>query len=42
MHSPAQGERSIAELERYRDDCLMAVMAAIKTTKAKHGFDFAD
>jgi carnitine 3-dehydrogenase len=37
-----QGERSIAELERYRDDCLMAVMAAIKTTKAKHGFDFAD
>ncbi|KFX70481.1 3-hydroxybutyryl-CoA dehydrogenase [Pseudomonas taeanensis MS-3] len=37
-----QGERSIAELERYRDDCLMAVMDAIKATKAKHGFDFAD
>jgi carnitine 3-dehydrogenase len=37
-----QGERSIAELERYRDDCLMAVMDAIKATKAKHGFDCAD
>jgi carnitine 3-dehydrogenase len=37
-----QGERSIAELERYRDDCLMAVMEAIKTTKAKHGFAFAE
>ncbi|MDX1299169.1 MAG: L-carnitine dehydrogenase [Pseudomonas sp.] len=37
-----QGQRSIAELERYRDDCLMAVMDAIKATKAKHGFDFAD
>ncbi|MCG4453060.1 L-carnitine dehydrogenase [Pseudomonas sp. MMS21-TM103] len=37
-----QGERSIAELERYRDDCLLAVMEAIKATKAKHGFDFAE
>ncbi|WP_372876266.1 L-carnitine dehydrogenase [Pseudomonas sp.] len=37
-----QGERSIAELERYRDDCLLAVMEAIKTTKAKHGFAFAE
>ncbi|GLK86984.1 L-carnitine dehydrogenase [Pseudomonas turukhanskensis] len=37
-----QGQRSIAELERYRDDCLMAVLDAVKTTKAKHGFAFAD
>ena len=31
------GERSIADWERYRDDCLMAVQAAIKATKLKHG-----
>ena len=31
------GKHSIADLERYRDDCLLAVQAAIKTTKAKHG-----
>ncbi|MGX5217709.1 L-carnitine dehydrogenase [Pseudomonas segetis] len=37
-----QGERSIAELERYRDDCLIAVQEAIRQTKAKHGLDFAD
>jgi carnitine 3-dehydrogenase len=37
-----QGTRSIAELERYRDDCLLAVLAAIKETKARHGFDFAE
>lgn len=37
-----QGTRSIAELERYRDDCLLAVLAAIKGTKANHGFDFAE
>lgn len=37
-----QGEHSIAELERYRDDCLIAVQEAIRQTKAKHGFDFAD
>ncbi len=29
--------RSIADWERYRDDCLMAVQAAIKSTKLKHG-----
>ena len=29
--------RSIADWERYRDDCLMAVQAAIKATKLKHG-----
>jgi carnitine 3-dehydrogenase len=37
-----QGRRSTAELERYRDDCLLAVLAAIKETKARHGFDFAE
>lgn len=37
-----QGQRSIAELERYRDDCLLAVLAAVKDTKARHGFDFAE
>lgn len=37
-----QGERSIAELERYRDDCLIAVQEAIRQTKARHGLDFAD
>lgn len=31
------GKHSIANLERYRDDCLLAVQAAIKATKAKHG-----
>ncbi|OHC45784.1 MAG: 3-hydroxybutyryl-CoA dehydrogenase [Pseudomonadales bacterium RIFCSPLOWO2_02_FULL_63_210] len=36
------GERSIAELERYRDDCLLAVLGAIKQTKAQHGFAFAE
>lgn len=40
--SEQQGSRSIAELERYRDDCLLAVLGAIKDTKTKHGFAFAD
>jgi carnitine 3-dehydrogenase len=31
------GERSIADWERYRDDCLMAVQEAIKATKLQHG-----
>lgn len=31
------GGKSIAELERYRDDCLMAVQAAVRATKIKHG-----
>ena len=30
---------SIADLERYRDDCLMAVQEAIRATKLKHGMD---
>lgn len=40
--SEQQGNRSIAELERYRDDCLLAVLGAIKDTKARHGFAFVD
>lgn len=34
------GERSIAALERYRDDTLLAVLEAVKTSKAKHGLAF--
>ena len=36
------GERSIAALERYRDDTLLAVLDAVKTSKAKHGMAFGD
>lgn len=32
-----QGEHSIAALERYRDDCLLAVMEAVRVSKARHG-----
>lgn len=31
------GSHSIAQMERYRDDCLMAVQEAIRATKIKHG-----
>ncbi len=31
------GKHSIADLERYRDDCLLAVQAAVHATKIKHG-----
>ena len=31
------GKHSIADLERYRDDCLLAVQAAVNATKLKHG-----
>ena len=31
------GSHSIADLERYRDDCLMAVQQAVRATKIKHG-----
>ena len=31
------GRHSIAELERYRDDCLLAVQDAVRATKLKHG-----
>ncbi|TLX53861.1 L-carnitine dehydrogenase [Stutzerimonas nosocomialis] len=37
-----QGRRSLAELERYRDDCLLAVLDALRETKARHGFAFED
>ncbi|GLX16271.1 L-carnitine dehydrogenase [Pseudomonas straminea] len=37
-----QGQRSLAELERYRDDCLLAVLNAVRQTKARHGFAFED
>lgn len=40
--SEQRGERSIASLERYRDDCLLAVLDAVKSTKAKHGLNFSD
>jgi carnitine 3-dehydrogenase len=36
------GGRSIADMERYRDDCLLAIMAAIRETKARHGMSFED
>ncbi|HHW2021933.1 TPA: hypothetical protein ACUUEY_006011, partial [Pseudomonas aeruginosa] len=26
----------------YRDDCLLAVLGAIRETKARHGFAFAE
>jgi carnitine 3-dehydrogenase len=36
------GSHSISALERYRDDCLLAVLEAVKATKAKHGMAFSD
>ncbi|MDZ5604053.1 L-carnitine dehydrogenase [Pseudomonas sp. RP23018S] len=36
------GERSIAALERYRDDTLLAVLDAVQASKARHGMAFAD
>ncbi|PYC27864.1 L-carnitine dehydrogenase [Pseudomonas mosselii] len=36
------GERSIAALERYRDDTLLAVLEAVKSSKASHGMAFSD
>lgn len=36
------GTHSISALERYRDDCLLAVLEAVKTTKAKHGMSFSE
>ncbi|HGY9627669.1 L-carnitine dehydrogenase [Pseudomonas juntendi] len=36
------GERSIAALERYRDDTLLAVLDAVKNSKASHGMAFGD
>lgn len=36
------GERSIGALERYRDDCLLAVLDAVRVTKARHGMSFTE
>ena len=36
------GDRSIAALERYRDDTLLAVLDAVKNSKARHGMAFGD
>jgi carnitine 3-dehydrogenase len=36
------GRHSISGLERYRDDCLLAVLEAVKTTKEKHGMSFSE
>jgi len=36
------GTHSIADLERYRDDCLMAVQAAVRATKIKHGISLEE
>ena len=36
------GQHSIADLERYRDDCLMAVQDAVRATKLKHGISLDD
>jgi carnitine 3-dehydrogenase len=36
------GKHSISALERYRDDCLLAVLEAVKTTKEKHGMSFSE
>lgn len=34
-----QGERSIKALERYRDDCLLGVQAAVAAAKVRHGLN---
>jgi carnitine 3-dehydrogenase len=36
------GQHSIADLERYRDDCLMAVQEAVRSTKIRHGIPLDD
>jgi len=40
--SAQQADRSIKELERYRDDGIITVLAAVREAKARHGFDFDD
>lgn len=37
-----QGGRSLEELQRYRDDGIVSVLAAVREAKARHGFDFDD
>ena len=36
------GQHSIAALESYRDDCLLAVMEAVNATRLKHGMTIND
>src|SRR5476649_1677284 len=36
------GSHSISAVEAYRDDCLLAVLEAVRVTKAKHGMAFED
>jgi carnitine 3-dehydrogenase len=36
------GTRSIADLERYRDDALISVMEAVAAAKARHGMKADD
>lgn len=40
--SVQQGERSIKQLERYRDDCIISVMNAVKEAKLRHGFQLEE
>jgi carnitine 3-dehydrogenase len=40
--SAQQGERSIRALERYRDDCILGVLAAVREAKARHGLRFEE
>ena len=37
-----QGTRSIKELERYRDDCIISVLDAVTSAKTRHGFKFEE
>ncbi|AIY42331.1 Carnitine 3-dehydrogenase [Collimonas arenae] len=37
-----QGQRSIKELERYRDDCIISVMNAVRDAKERHGLQFGE
>lgn len=37
-----QGARSIRQWERYRDDCILGVLAAVRDAKARHGLQFED
>ncbi|HEX6705602.1 MAG TPA: L-carnitine dehydrogenase [Albitalea sp.] len=40
--SAQQGERDIRALERYRDDCILGVLKAVREAKARHGLRFED
>jgi carnitine 3-dehydrogenase len=40
--SAQQADRSIKELERYRDDGIITVLAAVREAKARHGLAFDD